>query len=102
MIADQIGSNLHLDELAVRPDCMRQGLGRALVELGCTEARKRECAGVTLRTFAEVPWNGPFYQKLGFRELPHNEVPSALWEFIGDEEARGLNISRRIFMHRKP
>jgi hypothetical protein len=26
---------------------------------------------VTLTTFRDVPWNGPFYAKLGFRELRH-------------------------------
>jgi hypothetical protein len=32
-------------------------------------ARYRGLPAVTLTTFRDVPWNGPFYAKLGFREL---------------------------------
>jgi GNAT superfamily N-acetyltransferase len=56
----------HIWQLAVRPDHGRQGLGRALVEAACDWARTEQFATITLTTYRDVPWNGPFYQSLGF------------------------------------
>lgn len=101
-LADEIDGNLHLDELAVDPGFARQGLGSALVETVCAEAKVRGCPWVTLRTFADIPWNGPFYLKLGFRECPDSAVTPSLWRLISEEPAKGLNVSPRIFMRREP
>ncbi len=101
-LADTIDGNLHLDELAVDPRFARQGLGSALVETVCHAARAHACSWVTLRTFAEVPWNGPFYTKLGFRELPEHDVTPSLRQLASRETAAGLDVSPRIFMRRKP
>jgi GNAT superfamily N-acetyltransferase len=58
----------HLEQLSVLPACARQGRGRALVEAVKFEARQRGYDRITLRTFAEVPWNAPFYATCGFTE----------------------------------
>jgi GNAT superfamily N-acetyltransferase len=58
----------HLEQLSVIPAYARRGLGRALVESAMTEAARRGYSVITLRTFADVPWNGPFYASCGFRE----------------------------------
>lgn len=60
------GDYLHLEQLSVAPDFARQGVGRLLVEAVITDASKRGFRGVTLRTFADVPWNAPFYESCGF------------------------------------
>jgi GNAT superfamily N-acetyltransferase len=56
----------HVWQLAVDPEYGRQGLGRALVEAACTWARTVGFDSITLTTFRDVPWNGPFYESLGF------------------------------------
>jgi GNAT superfamily N-acetyltransferase len=56
----------HLWQLAVLPDHGRQGLGRALVEAACAWARNRRFPAITLTTYRDVAWNGPFYESLGF------------------------------------
>lgn len=56
----------HIWQLAVHPDHGRQGLGRALVEAACHWARTERFDAITLTTFRDVPWNGPFYESLGF------------------------------------
>lgn len=67
----------HLEQLAVLPAFGRRGIGRALVEASCAWAAERGHARITLRTYAEVPWNTPFYARCGFRVV----APAA-----GDEE----------------
>jgi ribosomal protein S18 acetylase RimI-like enzyme len=59
----------HLWQLSVHPRAGRRGLGQALVEAVCEWAEANRLPAVTLTTFRDVPWNGPFYARLGFREL---------------------------------
>ena len=59
----------HLEQLAVRPAAHRQGIGTALVRASMAEAARRGYAEISLCTYADVPWNAPFYRLLGFEEL---------------------------------
>lgn len=80
----------HLEQLAVLPSRGRRGHGRALVEAACEEAHRRGASVITLRTYAEVPWNAPFYRACGFTEIPPMDT-----EFhrqrIRDEERAALD-----------
>lgn len=58
----------HLEQLAVLPAHGRKGHGRALVAAAMAEARDRGYASITLRTYADVPWNALFYRSCGFVE----------------------------------
>lgn len=59
----------HLNELAVMPARGRRGVGRALVDEVLDWSASRGLRSVTLITFRDVPWNGPFYEKLGFKAV---------------------------------
>lgn len=59
----------HLEQLAVRPSEQRRGTGTALVRAAQAEAARRGYDVISLCTYAEVPWNAPFYRRLGFEEL---------------------------------
>jgi GNAT superfamily N-acetyltransferase len=59
----------HLWQVSVHPDASHQGRGRALVEAACDWARSNGYRALTLTTFRDVPWNGPFYTKLGFHRV---------------------------------
>ena len=64
----------HLWQISVDPSVARRGLGTALVNSVCQWAREQGYGAVTLTSFRDVPWNGPFYAKLGFRPV---ERPSS-------------------------
>ncbi|MFL6161608.1 MAG: GNAT family N-acetyltransferase [Jatrophihabitantaceae bacterium] len=64
-----VDGRAHLAGLSVRPRFMRQGRGSELVLAACDWAAAHGYSEMTLCTFAEVPWNGPFYARLGFIEL---------------------------------
>jgi GNAT superfamily N-acetyltransferase len=90
----------HLEEIDVHPEHGRRGLGRRLVGAVCRWAAANGYAWVTLSTFRDVPWNMPFYARLGFEEIPREEFSPALLSVIDDETRRGLDPRRRVAMRR--
>ena len=87
----------HLEQLSVLPEHGRRGHGRALVDSAKREARTRGYGRLTLRTFAEVPWNAPFYAGCGFVETQPATVHER--ELQRAEAQRGLErLGRRVQM----
>ncbi|MFJ5144374.1 GNAT family N-acetyltransferase [Curtobacterium sp. NPDC088465] len=87
----------HLEQLSVHPLLSRRGLGRALVEAAKDGARERGYARISLRTYADVPWNAPFYATVGFlEEEPTTSFHGSLLEV---EAQHGLDrYGRRVQM----
>jgi GNAT superfamily N-acetyltransferase len=56
----------HVWQLSVLPDHARRGLGRSLMNAVVAWTRSEGFGSLTLTTFRDVPWNGPFYESLGF------------------------------------
>ena len=90
----------HLEEIDVHPDHGRRGVGTELVLSVCRWAAANGYSRVTLTTFRDVPWNMPFYARLGFEEIPPEELSLGLRSVIEDETRRGLDPSRRVAMRR--
>jgi GNAT superfamily N-acetyltransferase len=90
----------HLEEIDVHPWHGRRGLGRRLVAEVCRWAAEHQYAWVTLTTFRDLPWNAPFYARLGFTEIPDDELGPALRAVLVDEARRGLDPARRLAMRR--
>jgi ribosomal protein S18 acetylase RimI-like enzyme len=89
---------LHLWELAVRHDRQGRGIGRALV-LACADlGRRRALPGVTLSTFRDIAWNGPFYRGLGFVEVAEGALNPRLSLIRRREADLGLDVANRCAM----
>ncbi|UIN29207.1 GNAT family N-acetyltransferase [Microbacterium binotii] len=79
----------HLEQVSVLPAFGGRGIGRALVEAAKVAARDAGYDRLTLRTFADVPWNAPFYASAGFAiEEPDDDFHRMLVE---TEERLGLD-----------
>ncbi|HAE27868.1 MULTISPECIES: GNAT family N-acetyltransferase [Hyphomonas] len=94
------GGTLYLDQISVHPDCGGKGLGTGLMRHVLQLAKQRRLKQVTLSTFRDVPWNGPFYGKLGFREIPRKDMADWMLE-LERIQAESLDVSQRCFMVRK-
>lgn len=92
---------LYLDQISVDPAYGRQGIGSALIGRVMLEARDRGLKRVTLSTFRDPPWNGPFYRKNGFRELPRKKMEKWMIEIESIQDDNGLNVRDRCFMARR-
>jgi GNAT superfamily N-acetyltransferase len=89
---------LHLEEIDVDPRHGRRGLGTALVRAVCEWASGSGYPEITLTTFRAVPWNMPFYARLGFMVVPSTELSPELAAIVQDEADRGLDPSGRVVM----
>jgi GNAT superfamily N-acetyltransferase len=99
-VAGPLAGFLHLRELSVDPAHGQKGLGRALVLAVHDAARAAGLAGTTLTTFRDVPFNAPFYQRLGFAELPLSAAPELLVEAFLAEVPEGVSRDKRVLMVR--
>lgn len=98
LAAEAVGEDLHIWEVAVHADHQGRGVGRALVETACAHARATGRGAVTLTTFRDVAWNGPFYARLGFVILAPAALCARLAAILDAEVAAGLPRARRCAM----
>ncbi len=91
-----VDGNVHLEEIDVAPDHGRRGLGARLVEQVLSWARATDTRAVSLTTFEHLPWNAPFYRRMGFRVLDPGEIGPELSAICAEEASQGLR--RRVAM----
>ena len=92
------GESAHIDELNVLPEYTRRGIGSALVRTVCIWASSVALSSVTVSTFKNIPWNAPFYQRLGFQVVEPQTLSSAHAELVDLETRRGLHQAPRVIM----
>jgi len=92
--------NGYIEELDVLPEHGRRGLGVRLLNRVCEWALENGCVAVDLSTFRDVPWNGPFYRKNGFRDLAAEEWTADMALIREIETKQGLLPDARVFMRR--
>jgi GNAT superfamily N-acetyltransferase len=76
-----------LEQVVVHPDHGRRGLGSALLEAVADEVARRGGREVTLRTYADVPWNAPWYARHGYVVV---DPPTAHAAVLAAEERYGM------------
>lgn len=99
-VASIVDGRAHLDEIDVHPDHGRRGLGRALVERVCAWAAAAGLPAVTLTTERDIPWNAPFYRRLGFEVLSPSAWTPGLRAIVAHETRAGLDPAGRVVMIR--
>ena len=96
---EEVDGLAYLVELAVIPKWMKQGIGSALLEKACQWARECGYPAVALTTYADVPWNAPWYARRDFVEW--HEYGAGLRAEREREVQLGLDaVGTRIVMRR--
>ncbi|MGY5884713.1 GNAT family N-acetyltransferase [Modestobacter lacusdianchii] len=98
-VLELLDGAVHLEQLSVDPAHGRRGLGAALLAATVQAAAEHSADRVTLLTYADVPWNAPFYARHGWRET--GELTPGLRALRRREEELGLDRhGRRVAMVR--
>lgn len=100
----EAGGFAMLMEVDVLPAHGRKGVGKKLVERVAAEALARGRGELYLTTFRGIPWNAPFYARLGFAVVDGERLPAALAAVLEMERRAGLAdrvCMRKILARRK-
>lgn len=91
---------LHLRQVDVHPDHAGRRIGAALI--GAVERffGRRGIERLTLTAFVDLPWNAPYFARLGFRIVLPADMTAEL-ERAWTEEAGSFPRERRVVMQRK-
>lgn len=100
LIAEPVDGALHIEQVSVHPDWARRRIGRSLIEHAGARAAAEGLDALTLTTFADVPWNAPYYARCGFAPFPERELTPGLSKIVAEEAAHGLDRWPRIAMRR--
>jgi GNAT superfamily N-acetyltransferase len=98
-VTREVDRTLYLQEIDVEPAHGQRGLGSALVHYVRAWAKQSHYDVMSLSTFRDIPWNAPFYSKLGFRILDESELTAGFQQIRRQEDEAGLPISERVIMH---
>ena len=98
LAAEPVADELHVCELGVALAHQRQGIGSALLQAAIAMATRHGFRAITLTTFADVAWNAPAYERMGFRRLAATELGQHLQAVLHREIEAGLPGDRRCAM----
>lgn len=100
LLAEPVDGNLHVAQVSVHPAAAGRRLGQALIEHLARLAAEQGAAGLTLTTYRDVPWNAPYYRRLGFIEIPEQRLRPGLRAIRELERNAGLDRWPRVAMFR--
>ncbi|MGW5053217.1 GNAT family N-acetyltransferase [Actinokineospora sp. NPDC004072] len=98
LLAKILDGCAHIAQVTTDPTFRGHRLGQALIDHLQTWARSHSLPALTLTTFRDIPWNAPYYRRLGFVEIPPT---GALADEVAEEARLGLDPALRVCMRRK-
>jgi GNAT superfamily N-acetyltransferase len=101
VLAEPVDGNVHIEQVSVDPGSTHRRIGRALIDHVARRAAAAGIPALTLCTFAEVPWNAPYYERCGFRVLAEDQLTPGLRRIRAEETRAGLDRWPRVCMRRE-
>lgn len=98
LAATPVDGNLHIEELSVMFDHQGQGIGKQFIKAIITEAGIRKHNQISLTTDALIPWNKPFYGRLGFQEIDLEDCKADLSKILIKDKGHSEIPENRIAM----
>lgn len=91
-------STLYVGQLSVHPDHAGYGLGARMLRRAAVFHGPRGITRLALTTFRDLPWNAPYYEWLGFREVPDLASEVFLRQQIEEQVEVGFPADTRVAM----
>jgi GNAT superfamily N-acetyltransferase len=99
-LVDVLDAQAHLEQVTVPPGYSRRGIGRVIIDRVAEWAGGQGYTTMTLLTFRDVAWNGPYYRRLGFVDVPDGDMGPELAALRAHEAELGLDVTIRGAMRR--
>lgn len=100
VLVDELTTAAHIEQVSVDPTHAGRGIGAGLIDHVQGWAAAKGHTALTLTTFREVPWNAPYYTRLGFTEITADDPESPALAGILADEAAFLDPMTRVAMRR--
>ncbi|MFB9360762.1 GNAT family N-acetyltransferase [Actinoplanes nipponensis] len=100
ILVDLVDGRAHIEQVSILPDHAHRRIGRDLIDHVTSWAAGRGLGALSLTTFRSVPWNAPYYERLGFSVLPSAVHGPELAALLVEEAAHGLDPEHRVAMVR--
>lgn len=91
---------VYVAQLSVHPDHAGHRLAARLLDRVVAFHGPRGVQRLTLTTFRDIPWNAPYYERLGFREVPDLGAEVFLGRQIAEQVRAGFPRATRVAMAR--
>ncbi|HVJ33587.1 MAG TPA: GNAT family N-acetyltransferase [Terriglobia bacterium] len=93
-----VDGGAYIEEIDVLPTHAGHRLAARLIDAVDVWARSQGLPILTLSTFSTIPWNAPYYRRLGFRDMGH--LGPGLAAIRERHRALGLKDEQRAFLWR--
>lgn len=100
VVVDVVDGCAHVDQVSVHPAHSGREIGGMLLDHVAAWAATRALDALTLITFRGVPWNAPYYERLGFAELADTEITPGLAARQAGQARRDFARAARVCMRR--
>jgi GNAT superfamily N-acetyltransferase len=96
LVLDEVDGAPYLEQLSVRGAFGRRGIGRALVAHALEWSRAR--GELWLTTYGHVPWNRPYYERLGFSLVPERDIGPQMRKLVRGQRDALPDPEHRVVM----
>ena len=100
ILSEVVDGCAHIEQVSVAPAYARRGIGSALINYLDAGAAADHRPALTLTTFRDVPWNAPYYARLGFVVFAAAEQGPELRALIAREASSIPTSAARVAMTR--
>ena len=101
LLVEDVDGAAHVEQVSVHPAWAHRRIGERLLGAAADWAASHGMTALTLTTFSDVPWNRPYYERLGFQVLDEIELSPGLRRIRTEEAQRGLDRWGRVAMRRR-
>lgn len=92
--------NFHIIEVSVARAYQGRGIGKALMATMVDQIRAEGYKTITLTTYRDLPWNAPWYSRMGFVEVIPWDAGRSYEQILEEEAQHGLDIRKRCVMRK--
>jgi GNAT superfamily N-acetyltransferase len=96
--ARPLRNSTYVEQVCVHPDHAHQRIGARLLDHVQAWATRNGRPDLTLTTFRDIPWNAPYYGRLGFHEV--RDPDRELRQIVQEDADRGLDPAQRVCLTR--